>query len=231
MNETSIDHAAWKEPFSPLVRPGGIVSKLVPRAAVQSLATAVMAAVHRRYPDLHGRMRDSGDFSFLIDPADFPFRFLLRFEEDAPRIAVLDAAEDDVEADAAIRGRVSDLIGVLQGEADGDALFFSRSLIVEGNMEATLALRNAIENAEIDLSAMFGPFGGAARAGTRAVDALAGRAARDLRAVRSMLLGPVERECERNKLEIAKLHRQVALLRARINRRDAARTAAEGAPR
>lgn len=222
---------AQKGQFPSLVRPGGLVSKLVPQALVQSFVNAVTRAVHRRYPDLHGRMKDSGDFSFLIDPVDFPFRFLLRFDEDAPRISVLDAADEATQADAAIRGRVSDLVGVLQGEADGDALFFSRNLVVEGNMEATLALRNAIENAEIDLSAMLGPFGGAARAGTRAVDMLAGRAARDLRAIRSMLLGPVERECEKNRIEIAELNRQLALLRTRINRRDAARPAAEGGPR
>lgn len=221
---------AQKGPLPSLVHPGGLVSKLVPQTLVQSFVNAVTRAVHRRYPDLHGRMRDSGDFSFLIDPVDFPFRFLLQFDEDAPRISVLDAADEATQADAAIRGRVSDLVGVLQGKADGDALFFSRNLVVEGNMEATLALRNAIENAEIDLSSMLGPFGAAARAGTRAVDILAGRAARDLRAIRSMLLGPVERECERNRIEIAELNRQLVLLRTRINRRDAARPA-EGGPR
>lgn len=231
MDKAPIHDPTQKGPLSSLVHPGGLVSKLVPQALVQSFVNAVTAAIHRRYPDLHARMRDTENFSFLIDPADFPFRFLLQFDEDAPRISMLDAADEATQADATIRGRVSDLVGILQGDADGDALFFSRGLVVEGNMEATLALRNAIENAEIDLAAVLGPLGGTARAGKRAIDSLIHRAKRDFRAIRSALLGSVEQECERNRMEIAELARQLALLRARVNRRDAARTVAEGEPR
>ena len=49
----------------------------------------------------------------------------------------------------------------MHGAFDGDALFFSRDLIIEGDTEAVLALRNAIDNEEIDLAAevtaLFGP--------------------------------------------------------------------------
>lgn len=53
------------------------------------------------------------------------------------------------------------LIGLIDGSYDGDALFFSRDLVVEGDVEAVLALRNAIDDAGVDLvtdtAAMLGP--------------------------------------------------------------------------
>ena len=49
----------------------------------------------------------------------------------------------------------------LHGALDGDALFFSGDIAFEGDTEAILALRNAIDDAEIDLAteiaAIFGP--------------------------------------------------------------------------
>ena len=53
------------------------------------------------------------------------------------------------------------LLGLIDGSYDGDALFFSRDLVVEGDVEAVLALRNAIDDAGVDLvadtAALFGP--------------------------------------------------------------------------
>jgi len=45
---------------------------------------------------------------------------------------------------------------MVDGTYDGDALFFSRDLSIEGDTEAVLALRNAIENADLDLSTVLG---------------------------------------------------------------------------
>jgi predicted lipid carrier protein YhbT len=54
-------------------------------------------------------------------------------------------------------------MGLIDGSYDGDALFFSRDLVVEGDVEAVLALRNAIDDAGVDLvadtAALFGPLG------------------------------------------------------------------------
>ncbi|MDO5706141.1 MAG: sterol-binding protein [Paracoccus sp. (in: a-proteobacteria)] len=51
-------------------------------------------------------------------------------------------------ADARIAGPV----GMLHGRCDGDALLFSRDLTSEGDTEAVLALRNALDDAGLDLS-------------------------------------------------------------------------------
>ena len=51
--------------------------------------------------------------------------------------------------DARIAAPLIVLLGMIDGTYDGDALFFSRDLVIEGDTEAVLALRNAIENAEL----------------------------------------------------------------------------------
>ena len=49
----------------------------------------------------------------------------------------------------------------MHGAYDGDALFFSRDLEIEGDTAAVVALRNAIDNEELDLvreaTALLGP--------------------------------------------------------------------------
>ena len=60
----------------------------------------------------------------------------------------------------------------MHGAFDGDALFFSRDLVIEGDTAAVLALRNAIDDAELDLSAeaqaMSGPFAAPVQTADRA---------------------------------------------------------------
>ncbi len=48
------------------------------------------------------------------------------------------------------------LIGLLDGTYDGDALFFTRDLVIEGDTAAVLALRNAIEDANLDPARILG---------------------------------------------------------------------------
>ena len=66
------------------------------------------------------------------------------------------------EADAAVSGDFVSLLALLEGHVDGDALFFSRDLSVTGDMEAIVALRNAVDDSGLDLphdlSPLAGPF-------------------------------------------------------------------------
>ena len=43
------------------------------------------------------------------------------------------------------------LLALLEGRIDGDAMFFARSLSITGDMEAMLALRNALDDSGFDL--------------------------------------------------------------------------------
>jgi predicted lipid carrier protein YhbT len=116
----------------------------------------------RRHPSLFTRLGDHAFSVFLIDPTDLPFAFRLWPRPHAPRIEVVRKPAGKP-WDARIAGPLAALLGMVHGVLDGDALFFSRDLAVEGDTEAILALRNAIDAAEIDLfaeaTAGFGPLG------------------------------------------------------------------------
>ena len=59
-------------------------------------------------------------------------------------------------ADVIVRGPLLSLLGLLDGTFDGDALFFSRSISISGKVDALLALRNAIEDADLKPSDFIG---------------------------------------------------------------------------
>src|SRR5574337_342212 len=157
---------------------GAAALRFAPLAPL-SLATARLArSLSRRHPALFARLGDQAEKIFLIDPTDLPFAFLLSPRPDAPRLEAL-RRESAGTWDARIAGPLAALIGLIHGAYDGDALFFSRDLVIEGDTEAVLALRNAIDNEEIDLvreaAALLGPFESIAARPTRLVARLAAR--------------------------------------------------------
>ena len=95
------------------------------------------------------RLGDHAARRFLIDPVDLPWGLLLH-----PQSATMTAhPRNRLPAhDARIAGTLSAFLAMMHGAEDGDALFFSRDLTVEGDTAAVLALRNAIDDAELDLT-------------------------------------------------------------------------------
>ena len=64
------------------------------------------------------------------------------------------------------------MLALAEGRVDGDALFFARRLVVDGDMEAVLALRNALDDNGIDIVKSFGRLSGpAVGATTRILEA------------------------------------------------------------
>ncbi len=92
---------------------------------------------------------------FAIDPVDCPFAFLITFRYRKPLLCLVPDAST-ARHDARIAAPLIVLLGMLDGTYDGDALFFSRDLVIEGDIEAVLALRNAIEDAELDPATVVG---------------------------------------------------------------------------
>lgn len=107
---------------------------------------------------------------FVIDPVDMPFLLHLRPDPGAPVLRALSrrVLPDHV---ARISGRFLDLLELVDADLDGDALFFSRDLVIEGNTEAVVSLRNALDDVDGSIAervaAMHGPLGRAALAGMR----------------------------------------------------------------
>jgi predicted lipid carrier protein YhbT len=146
---------------------------LGPVAAALAAVARSVAARHRR---MFARLGPHSGKRFLIEPTDLPFVIALTPRADDPVVEVARSSEG-VAADARISGPLAALLGLMHGAYDGDALFFSRDLAIEGDVEAVLALRNALDNAELDLvaeaAAVLGPLASPAERIGRAVAAAA----------------------------------------------------------
>lgn len=127
------------------------------------LLNRLIALLAQRHTGMLERLADFAGATCLIVPRDLPAAFLLtlRPSPQPPKLNLVDPARV-TGARATIRADLATLLQLLEGRIDGDALFFSRDLTVEGDMEVVVALRNAVDDAGIDLirdaASTCGPF-------------------------------------------------------------------------
>jgi predicted lipid carrier protein YhbT len=218
-------------PLTPVLL-AGLAARPVPPAVLQPLLDLAMAAVARRHGEVFARLDGLDEVVFLVDPVDLPFDFLLRPGAFPPRLTVFRTGKSGVEASATIRGSLLSLIDLLEGRVDGDALFFSRDLVFEGDTEAVLTLRNAIDGAGIDLveiaASALGPLAGLARRVLGPAEALFRRATRDLERLQGALLFPVARRCDAQAAELDEIRTGMDELRRRSRRPRAASGTGKG---
>lgn len=185
-------------PLSPVLL-AGVAARPLPPALLQPLLDIAMRGVRSRHPDLFDRLSGLDDPIYLVDPVDLPFVFVLRPNPQNPTLRALRSGEG-VAATATIRGPFLRLIDLLEGRIDGDALFFTRELAIEGDTEAVVALRNAVDGAEIDVMtdvlSLFGPLGGPLRRVSGLAGAVFGRLSEDLEILRAALVAPVARRTD-----------------------------------
>ncbi|MDU8928197.1 SCP2 sterol-binding domain-containing protein [Alisedimentitalea sp. MJ-SS2] len=111
--------------------------------------TAYARQVAKTHPSLFRRLGEHAHTHFVLDPTDLPFVICLAPNGGTPQVRVTRGLGDGT---ARIAGPLAALLGLVHGAFDGDALFFSRDLVIEGDTAAALALRNAVDDAELDLS-------------------------------------------------------------------------------
>lgn len=119
--------------------------------------------VAKTRPELFTRLGPHAGKRFLIDPVDLPFVLVL-----TPRIRgtqlVAYRRQQAPTCDARIAGTFRNLLNMISGSLDGDALFFSRDLQIVGDIEAVVALRNALDDCEGNIVdtvvSAFGPLAG-----------------------------------------------------------------------
>jgi predicted lipid carrier protein YhbT len=156
-----MDHASGKTDFCEPTAKGAIPSLLaktmgvLPLAPLEVLIGSAMKTVLQKNPAMFSRLGKYANTRFAIDPVDCPFAILLEPRPVAPRVSAVRALDESL-WDARIAGNLVVLLGLLEGMYDGDALFFTRDLTIEGDTSAVLALRNAIEDAELDMSDILG---------------------------------------------------------------------------
>lgn len=123
--------------------------RIMPLAPLSASLTAYSRKIAKSHPELFRRLGTYGHTRYVLDPTDLPFVMLLDPNGGTPRVTVV---RGPGEGAARIAGPLAALLGLVHGAFDGDALFFSRDLVIEGETAATLALRNAVDDAELDLS-------------------------------------------------------------------------------
>jgi len=153
-------------------------ASVLPLLPLELVARRLLANAMAARPGFASRLGEHAGRIFAIDPVDCPFVFLLAPEDGHATVRVvrdLSAAHD-----ARIAAPLVVLLGMIDGTYDGDALFFSRDLTIEGDTEAVLALRNAIENAELAPSLVLRLSGSLSGPFDRATDMALGRLRRAL---------------------------------------------------
>ena len=185
---------------------------------LQALSSLAMAIVIRRHPSVFERLSDLGRPTFLIEPSELPFAFLLSADRARPRLEIVPRSTG-IRSTARIRGSLKTLIDLLEGRIDGDALFFSREIAVEGSIEAVVALRNAVDGAGVDVMAdllsALGPLSGLGRAAARAAGRALARTRRLLAAARVAALAPTLRPLQNAAMKLGDLERRVTALESR----------------
>jgi predicted lipid carrier protein YhbT len=130
-------------------RPGGLVG--LPLLPLQLALEAIVSGVARRRAELFERLGPHARSVYLIDPVDLPIVLVLRPDPEAPHLTAFWRAFHPT-GDARIAGSFTTLLAIIDGRRDGDALFFSRDLVVEGDVEAVVTLRNALDDLDVPLA-------------------------------------------------------------------------------
>lgn len=151
--------------------PGTFLTPL-PLPLFQPILQKIATRVAGQHPEVFDRLGVHTHKRYLIDPLNMPFVLLLMPNLKNLRLRAHRRSQK-VHYDARIAGTFLTLLYMVDGRLDGDALFFTRDLIIEGDTEAVVVLRNALDDLEgnivDDIANQFGPLGRLALAGLRRV--------------------------------------------------------------
>ena len=119
----------------------------LPPSFLKPVLRRLMRTVVRKRPELFARLGVHKNKRYLIDPTNSPFVFLLCPNPDNPQLTA-HRRPYSLPHDAQITSTFLTLLDMIDGRVDGDALFFSRDLIIQGDIEAVVVLRNAMDDLE-----------------------------------------------------------------------------------
>ncbi|MGC9419374.1 ubiquinone anaerobic biosynthesis accessory factor UbiT [Rhodovulum marinum] len=138
------------EPKSSRLSGGPVGFPFAPPLPLFLLNPILKRIVHRiaaQNPDMFDRLGPHRHAYFLIDPVDMPLMLYLRPDPEALDFRAVNRRALPPHV-ARISGKFLDLLTLMDTEQDGDALFFSRDLIVTGDTEAVVCLRNALDDVD-----------------------------------------------------------------------------------
>ena len=108
----------------------------------------VFCAVLDAHPEIVDRLDDYAASRIRIDVRDAPFCMVMQVSKREIGVYRRDAK---VKSDARIGGSFMTLLKLAEGGGDGDSLFFSRDIEISGDTEAVVALRNALDDSDMNI--------------------------------------------------------------------------------
>ena len=207
-------------PVSPILM-AGIALKAMPLAALNPLLAKAIQVMVVRHRDVFERLSCLKNPTFAIDPTDLPFAFLLKTDLNTPSLTAVHSLDESA-VTASIHGSFSVLTKLLEGTVDGDALVFSRDLVIEGDTEAVLALRNAVDGGNIeikqDLASVFGPLSVVATKAADGVISLIGRAGEDMDILQGALMRRIAQRTKTHSAQLEDLEEQIEDIQKKIKK-------------
>jgi O2-independent ubiquinone biosynthesis accessory factor UbiT len=198
-------------PFSPALLLGMTLRPFNP-SLFQPLFNSCLQALLRSHPDILDRMEPYAQAVICIDPIDLPFVILFRPDPARPSLSLC-RRDGAATASATVRGSLATLMALAEGLVDGDALFFSRQLVIEGDTEVVVAFRNAIDGAGInlveDFAVALGPWARPARAVAHKAFGLLGRVKEDVETLCQAMLAPTRQQLDTQSSRLAEVETQV----------------------
>lgn len=151
-------------------RPARMIPLPLPLFPLQPILARIVRRVAAENPSMFNRLGPWVGADYIIDPINLPFALHLRPDREKPILRAVSRRALPPHA-AHISGKFLDLLELIDADLDGDALFFSRALVIEGNTEAVVSLRNALDDIDGSIAervaGMFGAPGRAALAAMR----------------------------------------------------------------
>lgn len=120
------------------------------RGPVEALLTLSLRSLARRCPGAFGRLGDHQASTYLLCPADMPVAFTLAPHPRHGAVRVVRRGAPGAYV-ARVSAPLADLLALFDGSLDADAAFFARSIQVEGDVGAVMALHNALESTDLRL--------------------------------------------------------------------------------
>jgi predicted lipid carrier protein YhbT len=201
-----------------------------PSPLVELGAAALLGRMRADHPDLFRALDESRRTTIRFELTDSSRRFLLRFGEQRPSLRL--ARADDPPADACVKGSLDALLALLEGRIDGDALFFTRALVVEGDAAAIVMLRNLLDRETISVldeaASLFGPLKGFVRGAALRWEGRAERLGGFIRAAAGAEDRP--RANDAAAAENQALRAEIEALKTRLSKLEARRRREEGQP-
>lgn len=213
--------------FSVSLLLGQLLNPVISRSILQIGIDKLTNLFVKQHPRVISKMAKFTPCRMVLIPIDMPFCFFVEFTPDDLNINIIDNNAFSGDNLTCIKSSLELFVKMLEGNLDGDALFFSRKLSIEGDTTSIVALRNILEaesiNIKDDIEETLGVFSKLFYFVNNIACGIYNDVNDNLDIVKTSIIGHVEKKVnyqasinEKQKGELKKLEKQVGQLGAKI---------------